>query len=205
VIVHFEDTDLLVVEKPAGMLVHPTGAVRDGTLIDVVASYLGFPPGLPHRLDRETSGLVVLAKTAQSLRALTRHFARRLVEKRYVALVHGRPADAVIRAPIGRDPALRPQWRVLADGRPAETRLTTVSAGERSLVSLVPVTGRTNQLRIHCAHVGHPIVGDDWYGSPESGRLCLHAAAMGLHHPADGRWLEVTSPIPPEILAIASR
>ena len=169
-------------------------------MLDQAAAYLGFAPGLPHRLDRETSGLVLLAKTDQALRTLTRHFARRLVEKRYVALVHGRPEDAVIRAPIGRDPALRPQWRVLETGRPAETRLEVTTPGDRSLVSLVPVTGRTNQLRIHCAYVGHPIVGDDWHGSTVASRLCLHAAALDLHHPADGRRLSLASPVPAEIL-----
>lgn len=200
----FEDQHLLVVDKPSGLLVHPTGAAPTGNLLEEAASYLGFTPGLAHRLDRETSGLVILTKSARALRAITLDFSRRRVRKRYAALVHGIPPDGAIVAPIGRDPLQRPQWRVLADGRPAESRLTVLEPGERSLVSLVPITGRTNQLRIHCAHLGHPIVGDDRYGSPVVARLCLHAAAVTFEHPVGRRTIELETPIPADILALRS-
>jgi RluA family pseudouridine synthase len=191
--IHFEDEHLLVVEKPAGLLVHPTGVVRGGTLVEQVADYLGFAPGLPHRLDRDTTGLVVLTKTPVASASLGRQFAARRVAKQYLALVHGTPVAARISAPIGRDDAARPAWRVCAHGKPAETDLDVVRPATMSLVRLTPITGRTHQLRIHCAHVGHPIVGDDWYGSPTRTRLHLHAASLVVNHPADGRRIAFAS------------
>jgi len=127
-------------------------------------------PGLVHRLDRATSGLMVIAKTRAALSRLSSHFQRRLIEKRYTALVHGHfePESGSIVAPIGRDENRQPHWWVTAGGKPAETRFCTLEAtGSLSLVELEPVTGRTNQLRIHCAYAGHAIVGDDLYGRPE--------------------------------------
>jgi 23S rRNA pseudouridine1911/1915/1917 synthase len=238
----FEDDQLLVVVKPAGMLVHPTHSDMTGTLANALAYHLnrfwisdfgfwiegepalspegddvrgeadpkskiGNPkwirPGIVHRIDRATSGLLVIAKTQRALSVLSTHFQRRLVEKRYVALVRGRVAEDELRisAPIGRDPASRPEWNVREGGKPSETRLRVLErAGERTLVELEPVTGRTNQLRIHCAHAGHPIVGDEWYGAGAAdgaGRLCLHAARLAFFHPSGGnRWMEFTSPAP---------
>jgi len=230
----FEDEHLIVVEKAAGMLAHPTRNVKSGTLANALAYHLnrerlvnqsstseeatdairfdvGAPgdfirPGLVHRLDCATSGLLVVAKTQRALSLLSAHFHRRLVEKRYFALLHHRvEGDArVIEAPVGRDEESRPQWRVLDGGKPAETRLRVLErTGDQTLVELEPVTGRTNQLRIHCAHIGHPIVGDEWYGSHAPVRLCLHAARLAFHHPAgDNRWMDFTSPLPPEIVRV---
>jgi 23S rRNA pseudouridine1911/1915/1917 synthase len=196
----YEDEHMLVLEKPAGMLVHPTLSVRTGTLLNALAYYLNrlriadcglqidmpvsnpqsaignrqtiIRPGLVHRLDRETSGLMVIAKSQRALSALSRHFQRRKVEKRYTAIVCGfmSKAEGAIIAPIGRDPDSRPHWRVMESGKPSETRFRVLStAGNLSLVELEPVTGRTNQLRIHCAYAGHPIVGDSLHSGQWSG------------------------------------
>jgi 23S rRNA pseudouridine1911/1915/1917 synthase len=244
-IVH-EDAHLLVVVKPAGMLVHPTRGVKTGTLANALAYHLNrlhiedcgltidskadadlpnpqsvIRPGLVHRLDRATSGLMVIAKTQRALTSLCRHFHRRLVEKRYLALVQGNVAEDSfeIVAPIGRDADRRPRWGVMESGRHAHTRIKVRHRmGEVTLVELEPVTGRTNQLRIHCARVGHPVVGDDLYGDPGMNghqatlqpegsslvsepdslcsRLCLHAWRLAFHHPVGGAWMEFTSAVP---------
>src|SRR5262249_15626694 len=153
-----------------------------------------------HRLDRATSGLIVVAKTPRALTVLSRHFRKRLVEKRYLALVNGELEQeaGAINTAIGRDPDQQPRWRVLERGKPAETRFKVLERLERaSLLELEPVTGRTNQLRIHCAHIGHPIVGDEIYcgsriaecgledattksvNKQSANRLCLHAWKLG--------------------------
>lgn len=239
----YEDDQLLVVVKPAGMLVHPTHSDMRGTLANGLTYHLNrmrigegglriedgagklspesgsqdaaetnpqsalpnpqwIRPGIVHRIDRATSGLLVIAKTQRALSLLSQHFQRRLVEKRYLALTHGRIAEDALRvsAPIGRDPARRPEWHVMEEGKPSETRLRVVERNARqTLVELEPVTGRTNQLRIHCAHIGHPIVGDRWHGAAndDAPRLCLHAARLAFYHPSGGdRWMEFTSPAP---------
>lgn len=221
----YEDEHLLVLIKPSGMLVHPTRAVKSGTLLNALAYHLNkaaietrdelfstnnspspladsplvVRPGLVHRLDRATSGLMVIAKHGRALSVLSGHFQRRLVEKRYLALVHNSISEdeLLISANIGRNPESRPFWRVMNDGRPAETKLRVLSRGnDLTCVELEPLTGRTNQLRIHCAHTGHPIIGDAWYGSHSDTRLCLHAARLNFHHPANGERMEFTSAPP---------
>lgn len=204
-IVH-ESASFLVVNKPAGMLVHPTRQVKTGTLLNGLAYYLNqnaaaeiIRPGLVHRLDRETSGLLAIAKTQRSLSILTRHFQERRVAKRYLALVHGalETDDLMIDAPIGRDESQRPFWRVLATGRPAQTRLRVLRrAAAQTFVELEPLTGRTNQLRIHCAHIGHPIVGDQLHGKAGEtvARLHLHAAFLAFNDPDGGGWREFNAP-----------
>jgi 23S rRNA pseudouridine1911/1915/1917 synthase len=228
----YEDAHLVVVVKPAGMLMHPTRGVKTGTLANALAFHLNrdflkeviMPraealhapepmagggqfrrPGLVHRLDRATSGLVVVAKTQAALSRLSIHFNRRLVEKRYLALLHGRVAESelVIRAPIGRDAEAWPPWRVRADGKPAETRLRVLERlRAATLVELEPVTGRTNQLRIHCAHAGHPIAGDEWHAADGLPRLCLHAARLSFRHPATNDPISFISPLPSSIQAL---
>jgi 23S rRNA pseudouridine1911/1915/1917 synthase len=161
-------------------------------------------PGLVHRLDRDTSGLLVVAKTQAALSRLSQHFHRRLVEKRYLAVVAGRVEadERTINAPIGRDEDARPAWRIAEDGKSAETRLRVLERGaRRTLVELEPLTGRTNQLRIHCAYAGHPIVGDRLYGGEEHTRLCLHAARLAFRHPATNAASEFSSRLPPEVLS----
>ena len=186
----YEDDSIIVVIKPAGMLVHPTKGVKQGTLANALAYHVnkefyddktsGFElqtpahgqahslirPGLAHRLDRATSGLMVVAKNNRALSRLTIHFRRRLVEKRYLALARGIiiEDEGVIAAPIGRDPDRQPHWWVMENGKAAETRFRVIERLSRAtLLELEPVTGRTNQLRIHCAYSGHPIIGDDVY------------------------------------------
>jgi 23S rRNA pseudouridine1911/1915/1917 synthase len=231
----YEDEHLIVVVKPAGLLVHPTRGVKRGTLANALTYHFNsndecgmmndelkedenhavsirhssfrihrfIRPGIVHRLDRDTSGLMVVAKTQSALSRLTQHFQRRLVEKRYLAVVGGRVGqeERTIIAPIGRDEEARPRWRVLEEGgKHAETRLRVLKrAAGRTLVELEPVTGRTNQLRIHCAHVGHSIVGDRLYGGEEHARLCLHAARLAFRHPATNDWAEFSSEMPAEL------
>jgi 23S rRNA pseudouridine1911/1915/1917 synthase len=225
-IVH-EDEHLVVVVKPAGVLVHPTLGVKRGTLANALAYHLNrelidgggavisqqpesgvtpsfVRPGLVHRLDRDTSGLLAVAKTQEALSRLSQHFQRRLVEKRYVAVVGGLVADErlTVAAPIGRAEGGRAAWGVTEAGRAAETRLRVLGRrARRTLVELEPVTGRTNQLRIHCAHAGHPVVGDTLYGGEPHARLCLHAARLGFRHPFTNEWVELTSEAPPELLS----
>jgi len=223
----YEDEHLIVVVKPAGVLVHPTLGVKRGTLANALAYHLNrelidegaaaanqqtetgaapsfVRPGLVHRLDRDTSGLLAVAKTQTALSRLSQHFQRRLVEKRYLAVVVGvvEGERLTFEAPIGRDEEARPRWGVSESGRPSETRLRVLERrGRRTLVELEPVTGRTNQLRIHCAHAGHPVVGDRLYGGEMHARLCLHAARLSLRHPASNVWMEFVSEAPAELLS----
>jgi len=220
----YEDEHLVVVVKPSGVLVHPTLGVKRGTLANALSYYLnrelidesradGDPlpsgaafirPGIVHRLDRDTSGLMVVAKTQGALSRLTQHFQRRLVEKSYAAVVGGllEEEETTVEAPVGREEGARPPWGVMESGKPAVTRLRVVERGSRrTLVGLEPLTGRTNQLRIHCAHVGHAIVGDVLYAGEPHVRLCLHAARLAFRHPATNEWLEFASEAPPELLS----
>jgi 23S rRNA pseudouridine1911/1915/1917 synthase len=194
----FEDVELLVVNKPSGMLVHPTHWEKNGTLLNALTWHLNtgrgefIRPGLIHRLDKETSGLMVIAKTPRAHAILAGHFQRKLVEKRYLGLVEGIVADdaGTINAPIGRF-AEEKIWNIKADGKPAETRFRVIERhDETTLLELEPVTGRTNQLRIHCAYIGHPLAGDPKYGGREFSRLCLHAWKLSFWHPNGNRRLE---------------
>lgn len=224
-VVH-EDEHVIVVVKPSGQLVHPTRGVKSGTLANALSYHLNrlrisevgltidesaavvnrhsfIRPGLVHRLDRDTSGLMVVAKTQDALSRLSQHFQRRLVEKRYAAVVAGRVEhdELTIDAPIGRDEDARPRWRVAESGRQAETRLRVVErSARRTLLELEPVTGRTNQLRIHCAHAGHPIVGDTLYAGEPHARMCLHASRLAFRHPYTNVWMEFRSDAPAEVL-----
>jgi 23S rRNA pseudouridine1911/1915/1917 synthase len=205
----YEDELLLVVNKPPGMLVHPTVGVRSGTLLNALAHHLNASAiedgstalnraGLIHRLDKDTSGLIVVAKDKRAHRILASHFQRKLVEKRYYAVVNGRPdvAEGTIDLPIGRSEEER-IWRVDESGKPATTKFRIIrSAGGLSLMDLEPVTGRTNQLRIHLAAIGTPIVGDEKYGGAAYKRLCLHSRLLKFKHPTDGRVLEFHSGVP---------
>ena len=217
----FEDDEIIVVNKPPGMLVHPTHRDKNGTLLNALSFYLNkenldaqnkqetkftvedsrskmVRPGLIHRLDKETSGLIVVAKTSHAHRVLAAHFKKKLVEKRYLALVDGFVAEGrgSIAAPIGRF-AEQKWWGVKDDGKHAETRFwVRERSDEATLLELEPVTGRTNQLRIHCASIGHPIIGDVKRGGREFAPMCLHAHKLGFRHPATGEWLRFESDLP---------
>jgi 23S rRNA pseudouridine1911/1915/1917 synthase len=203
----YEDAEFLVVNKPSGMLVHPTVRVRTGTLLNALAHHLNISKsdaedfkraGLVHRLDKDTSGLVVIAKGARSHRILCSHFHRKLVEKRYFALVEGvfKADSGTIDAPIGRFAEIR-LWNIKQDGKRAVTNFWVRQRfTDTTLLELEPVTGRTNQLRIHLAHVGHPILGDTKYGGRESPRLCLHAFRLGFWHPNGSERLNFETGLP---------
>jgi len=186
----FEDEGMIVVNKAAGMLVHPTMHVKSGTLANALAWHLkGERFWFPHRLDQETSGVLVVAKTEAALGVLTRAWTAGRVKKEYVALVEGVVDldELEIDAPIGRDALMKPSWGVRKEGKPALSRLwVSERLGPRTLVKLEPVTGRTNQLRIHCAYVGHPVVGDQLYGRGGEA-LRLHARRLEF----EGRSFEV--------------
>jgi len=211
--VYFEDDVLIVVEKPSGMVVHPTGGHRTGTLANALAHHFNVAgaadppirPGVVHRLDRATSGLMVVAKTQQALSRLTVQFQEKRVSKEYVALVHGvvTTDEGEWHAPIGADPEAWPRWGVRENGRPGESRFRVRRRyREHTLLELVPITGRTNQLRLHSAHFGHPIVGDELFGrgaEPALERLFLHAARLEFTHPASNERMMFSSPLPAEL------
>ena len=206
----FEDSEIIVLNKPPEMLVHPTRGVRTGTLLNGLIYHLNFAAeaepqtgkfqrvGLVHRLDKRTSGLMVVAKNPHAHKNLSRHFQRKMVEKKYYAVVEGviKEESGTINAPIGRD-AVEKFWHVTPDGRVAETNYRVVKRNsETTLLELEPVTGRTNQLRLHCAHIGHPIIGDDKYGGREFARLCLHAFRLSFWHPNGSERLEFELELP---------
>lgn len=200
----FEDTDLIIVNKAAGILVHPTNWERSGTLLNGMSHYLNLAapdiavrPGLIHRLDKQTSGLIVIAKNQRSHKKMTKYFQQRFVQKRYLALVNGVVADdeSTISASIGRYGDLK-HWDVKEGAKESETHIRVLRRdANKTLLELQPVTGRTNQLRIHCAHIGHPIVGDTGRGGSEHERLCLHAWKISFRHPSTQQQIELESPI----------
>ncbi len=199
----FEDAELIVVNKPAGMLVHPSHRENSGTLLNALSFYLNanspilIRPGLPHRLDKQTSGLIIVAKTARAHRILSGHFMKKRVEKLYLALVDGvvESDQGTMDAPIGRFAELK-YWGVKDGGKLSETKFRVRERfADTTLLELEPVTGRTNQLRIHCEMIGHPIVGDTLRGGREFTRLCLHAYKLRFSHSASGELLSFESPI----------
>lgn len=227
--IRFEDDHLLVVAKPAGLVVHPGAGRRDDTLVDALRA-AGLPlstvggaerPGIVHRLDRDTSGLLLVAKHDEAHEGLVAALAARSVTRRYLALVAGVPPAprARIDAPIGRDPQARTRFAVVEGGRPAVTRIRTLAAGQapelpphRAEVALLACkleTGRTHQIRVHLTGYGHPIVGDPVYGRRRElaaalgcDRPWLHAAVLGFDHPVTGERHTVVEPLPAELVAV---
>jgi 23S rRNA pseudouridine1911/1915/1917 synthase len=219
----YEDQALLVVNKPAGMVVHPAPGHPGGTLVNAVLAYCpelatseDDRPGIVHRLDRDTSGLILVAKSEKARRALQRQFKERQVHKAYLALLNGhlQPAWGRIEAPVGRDPHHRQRMTVLAGGREAATEYHVLeqfahqvgpAAGEYTLVEAEPVTGRTHQIRVHFASIGHPVVGDGVYGKRKTSlpisRQFLHARRLGFKHPSTGQRLELEASLPEELAA----
>lgn len=211
--VAFEDEYLLVVDKPAGLLMHPTAAVRNGTLANAVAFHYektgqscSYHP--MHRLDKNTSGLCMIAKEpqVQSLFAARPAMYARL----YAALTEGTfpCAFATVRSPIARCPDSIITRRVAPEGQPAWSDFTLLAAnGDYSLVKVCLHTGRTHQIRVHSAYLGHPLVGDDLYGGSRSlmNRQALHAYAMTFTHPMTGRLISVRSPLPADMAALVAQ
>jgi tRNA pseudouridine32 synthase/23S rRNA pseudouridine746 synthase len=202
VTLHHADDHLLIVEKPAGLLSVPG---RSPELADCLISrvQVDHPDALTvHRLDQVTSGLVVIARGAAMQRALSMQFEQRQVAKGYEALVEGVVSTDAgeIDLPLIRDWPNRPRQKVDVEiGKPSLTRwrvLARDAVASRTRLALEPVTGRSHQLRVHLASIGHPIVGDDFYGAAPAARVCLHAVRLGFAHPATGAWREWVSPPP---------
>ena len=216
--VAYEDDSMLIVDKPAGLVVHPSAGHGTGTLVNALlgrARDRGEPlgsiagvgrPGIVHRLDKETSGLIVVAKTDEAQATLMRQFGERTIEKEYLALVRGEPPAprGRVEAPIGRDPRDRQRMAVVAGGRESVTEYEAIgSGGGYALLALHPLTGRTHQIRAHLSFLGLPIAGDMRYGGGEGpgglSRQFLHAARLGLERPGDGARLNAWSQLPPDL------
>ena len=234
-VVH-EDEHLIVIDKPAGLVVHPAPGNPDRTLVNALIAHCGDSlkgvggvrrPGIVHRLDKDTSGLIVAAKTEQAHQSLVEQFAARSIERSYLALVWGkpRPAAGEITGNIGRSPRNRKKMAVVTrGGKPAATGYRTLRhlAGERvSLLECRLKTGRTHQIRVHLATKGHPLLGDPLYGRGDRERLkalgggkgedlrldrqALHAASLGFRHPASGEQVRLSSDLPSDISELVSR
>lgn len=210
-VVH-EDAHLLVLDKPAGLVVHPapgnwTGTVLNGLLAHHAGAAALPRAGIVHRLDKDTSGLMVVAKTLVAMTALVRAIAAREVKREYLALAHGVPRESAfsVEAPIGRDPISRVKMAVLAGGKPARTDVERLAG--RDGVSALRCrlhTGRTHQIRVHLASRGHPLVGDTLYGGrPALGlaRQALHAERLAFAHPVSGEPLDVRAALPADLAA----
>lgn len=218
----YEDDDLVAVDKPAGMTVHPGAGARGGTLVNALLgrygrlSSVGGPlrPGIVHRLDKPTSGVLLVAKNDAAHARLAEQFRRRQVEKRYLALVHGRlpRLHDTIRLPVARDRVRRTRMTTRRrQGRAALTEYRVLgSAGGFTLAEALLHTGRTHQIRVHFAALGHPVVGDTLYGAPRQlrwgnatrptlNRIFLHAARVRFEHPRTGKLLEVRAALPAEL------
>jgi 23S rRNA pseudouridine1911/1915/1917 synthase len=208
----YEDKDLLVVDKPAGLAVHPAPGHRSHTLVNAVLGYLpglaeddeSLRPGIVHRLDKDTSGLILVAKNRVAQANLSDQFKSRSVSKAYLVLVKGKltPESGIIEAAIGRDPRNRQRMAVVSRGREARTDYRVLRyIGNHSLLEIKPETGRTHQIRVHLAAIGFPVVGDAAYGvgSPHLSRQFLHASKIGFHLPSTGQYVEFESPLPPDL------
>lgn len=205
----FEDTDLLIVDKPAHLAVHSgAGDGSEQTIVDDIRACVDDTdlerPGIVHRLDKDTSGVLIIAKHVSAKRQLQQQFRQRRVQKTYLAAVTGRPqpAQARIDVPIARHPKNPMKRGVRADGKPALTEYKTIGTkSNSSLLELAPRTGRTHQIRVHMHYIGHPIIGDRLYGGHELrlGRQFLHALRLGFYHPSSGEYRTFEAPLPTEL------
>ncbi len=218
----YEDADLLVINKPAGMVVHPAAGHSSGTLVNAVLAHTpelrdvgeSGRSGIVHRLDKDTSGLILVAKTVAAHENLQRQFKSRSVAKIYIALVEGHlaPPQGLIDVPIGRDKQQRKRMAIVPDGRVARTAFKAAEffdkgAQHYTLVEVRPQTGRTHQIRVHLAWLKFPIVGDSVYGRRRKTilplrRHFLHAQSLAFRLPSDDRELVLTAPLPPDLSAV---
>jgi len=210
--ISYEDDDLLVVDKPAGLTVHPAPGHPAHTLVNAILSH--FPhladisdslrPGIVHRLDRDTSGVMLVAKNKVAQDNLIDQFKTRVIVKAYMALVKGRltPERGIIEAPVGRDPRNRKRMAVVSEGKEARTGYQVVKYfGNYTLLEVILETGRTHQIRVHLAAIGYPVVGDPVYGvkSPHLSRQFLHACRLGFKLPSTGEHVEFKSELPKDL------
>lgn len=210
----FEDEALLVVDKPAGLVVHPGSGIADGTLLNALLHHWPGAAAVPragivHRLDKDTSGLLAVAKTVESQTHLVRQMQARTVRRTYLALVLGRlVGTGVVDAPIGRHPVHRTRMAVVASGREARTRWRALEAlPGATLTECSLETGRTHQIRVHMASLGHPLLGDSTYAGRRMaahrfGRQALHAFRLALIHPGSGREMEWEAALPADFAAL---
>lgn len=207
----YEDADILVINKPAGMVVHPAAGNYSGTLVNAILyhckklSDLNHPlrPGIVHRLDKDTSGVMVVAKNNASHMVLAKQFAEHSIQRKYVALVNGLVEfdEGMVDLPLGRHQRDRKKMAVtFTKSREAQTVYKVVKRlGDKTLLEIFPRTGRTHQIRVHLAYLGHPVLGDKKYGTATSfSRLALHAQSLGFMHPTKGIHMEFNSELPPE-------
>jgi 23S rRNA pseudouridine1911/1915/1917 synthase len=208
----YENGDLLVICKPAGLVVHPSAGHTAHTLVNALLSYCPdlslfgdtMRPGLVHRLDRDTSGVMVIAKNSSAQQYLVNQFKSRSVSKGYLVLVKGRlsPREGIIDAPLGRDPSNRKRMAVVARGRPARSRYSVKEyLGNYTLLDVTTETGRTHQIRVHLSAIGHPVVGDSIYGakSPYMKRQFVHAYRLGIRLPVTDEYREFTCDLPSDL------
>ncbi|MBA7622693.1 Ribosomal large subunit pseudouridine synthase D [subsurface metagenome] len=208
----YEDDDLLVVDKPAGLAVHPAPGQPGHTLVNAILSH--FPhladisdslrPGVVHRLDKDTSGVMLVAKNRAAQANLISQFKSRSIVKAYLVLVRGKltPERGIIEAAIGRDPRNRKRMAVVTLGKEARTEYQVIKyTGNYTLLEVMPETGRTHQIRVHLSAIGYPVVGDMVYGvrSPHLSRQFLHACRLGFKLPSTGEYVEFKSELPPDL------
>lgn len=215
----YEDRDMLFVNKPKGMVVHPSKHQKKGTLVNALLHYTNQlstiggeeRPGIVHRLDKDTAGIIVIAKNDDVHQALVKQFQARRVKRIYEAVVEGvvEHETGIIDAPIGRDPSKRIRMQVHMSGKAAMTRFRTLKRYEKhSYVECELVTGRMHQIRVHMQYMGHPIVGDPLYNDQKSTWIhgqALFAKTIGLRHPTTKKWIEKSVPPPDDIIQLLHR
>ena len=236
----YEDDDLIVINKPPGIVVNRAESVKEATVQDWAASRLSLPrkresgsstgsptgpgmtterddffdrAGIVHRTDKETSGLLLIAKTPPAFRELQRQFKEKMVKKTYLAIIHGKlvPPEGEIRAPVGRLPWNRERFGIVPGGRDAITKYKVIKLlNDISLVELYPETGRTHQIRVHLKYLNHPIIGDYLYAGRKTARedrlwaprVMLHAAKIAFEHPTSGKMVAFAAPMPDDMKRI---
>lgn len=213
----YEDDDVLVIDKPAGLTVHPAPGHHEHTLVNAILAHCpslsingSIRPGIVHRLDRDTSGVMMIAKNDAAQRSLSDQIKSRSVLKQYTVLVFGQlsPEKGVIEAPIGRDPGDRKRMAVVGSGREARTRYSVTKYYKGyTLLEVTLETGRTHQIRVHLSALGFPVVGDGVYGKKSDvvARQFVHASRLGFNLPSNGKWVEFTAPLPVDLVEAVER